>query len=693
MSTPIEPRERYLNRELSWLAFNERVLALAQDARRPLLERVKFLAIFGSNLDEFFQVRVATLRTQGEVGLAGTSADGRTPQEQLAEIRPRVEGMVRTAADLFLRELVPALACEGIEIVDLGALGESERERLRVLFEEEIFPTLTPLAVDPAHPFPYISNLSLNLAVMVQDLEDHEQRFARVKIPPLLPRFLPLPEGRRFVPVEQVIRAHLGALFPGMEVLSATLFQVTRDADLAVDEGEADDLLVAMESGLRRRHRESRAIRLEIERSAPEQVRSLLLEELELRDEDVYALEGPIDLSGLWGIADLDRPDLKYERWVPRTPRAMMPRPDESRVDLFARLREGDVLIHHPYDAFQTSVQAFLEQAADDPDVLAIKHTLYRTASSPENPIVETLVRAAESGKQVVTLVEVKARFDEEANIEWARQLERAGVHVVYGLVGLKTHAKAALVVRREAGRIRRYCHAGTGNYNAATATVYEDLGLLTANDALGADLGELFNYLTGASRQLRYRKILVAPETLRPWLLARIRREIEAGDGEIALKMNNLSDPAVIDALYEASQAGVRVDLVIRSICCLRPGVQGLSEGIRVRSILGRFLEHSRIWRFGSEARGREVYIGSADLMPRKIDHRVELMVPVEDPTVRARVEEILELCLADDGLAWELEASGEWKRVSCTRNLRVQERLMELARERSASAEAAAR
>ena len=687
----MQARKRYLNRELSWLAFNERVLALAQDPRRPLLERVKFLAIFASNLDEFFQVRVAGLRAQREAGSARTSADGRSPAEQLAEIRPRVEATVRTAADLFLRELVPALACEGVEIIELAALDRADREPLRRRFEEEIFPTLTPLAVDPAHPFPYISNLSLNFAVLVQDAEDPEPRFARVKIPPLLPRFLPLEDGRRFIPVEQLIRANLGALFPGVELLSATLFQVTRDADLAVDEGEAEDLLVAMESGLRRRHRESRAVRLEIERSMPAHVRSLLLEELELREEDVYALEGPIDLAGLWGIADLERPDLKYARWQPRSPRELTPRSEEARVDVFSRLRESDVLVHHPYDAFETSVQAFLEQAAEDPDVLAIKHTLYRTTSSPENSIVGTLVRAAESGKQVVTLVEVKARFDEEANIEWARQLERAGVHVVYGLVGLKTHAKCALVIRRERDRIHRYCHVGTGNYNAATATIYEDLGLLSSQEALGADLGELFNYLTGCSRQLRYRRILVAPETLRPWLLARIRREVEAGDGEIVLKVNNLSDPEIIDALYEASQAGVRVDLLVRSICCLRPGVRGLSERIRVRSILGRFLEHSRIWRFGSEARGREFYIGSADLMTRKIDRRVELMVPVEDPRVRARVEEILALCLADDGLAWELEPSGEWKRVPGTRGLRVQERLMERARERGAPAEPA--
>ncbi len=680
---PFPPRQRYLNRETSWLAFNERVLALSEDPARPLLERIKFLAIFGSNLDEFFQVRVAGLQAQSAAGLGRASPDGRTPREQLAEIRERVEQGVARAAAHWREALAPALAREGVRICRWDALDGADRETLTHVFEEQVFPTLTPLAVDPAHPFPYISDLSLNIAVLMTHPGQAERRFARIKVPPLLPRFVPLADGERFVPLEQLIAAHLDALFPGMEVLSSHFFRVTRDADLSLEENDAEDLLVALESELHRRRRGSDAVRLEIERDAPEEVCSILLGELELEERDLYRVGGLLDLSGLWGLHELERPDLKDDVWVPQTPRSLVS--EDEPVDFFSLLDRGEVLVHHPYDSFSSSVHAFLEQAAADPDVLAIKHTLYRT-SGAENSIVDTLVRAAESGKQVVTLVELKARFDERNNIEWARTLEQAGVHVVYGLVGLKTHAKAALVVRREGDHIRRYCHVGTGNYNPATASGYEDVGVLSASEDLGADLGELFNYLTGCSRQRHYRKILVAPEALRRAFLDLIEAEADQPDGEIAIKVNHLSDPATIDTLYEASRRGTRIDLVVRGICGLRPGVPGLSENIRVRSILGRFLEHSRIFRFGSEARGRRYFVGSADLMQRKLDHRVELVIPVEAPALRARTEEILNLALADDGLAWELAGDGTWSRVPCVHDLRSQDRLQELARRRAA-------
>jgi polyphosphate kinase len=674
-------RDRYLNRELSWLDFDRRVLALAEDPALPLLERVKFLAIFSANLDEFFQVRVAGLKEQLEAGVGPASIDGRTPAEQLHDIRLRVLDLLRGAETLFAKELVPALALAGIRLVDWGSLDATDRAFLEGVFEDQIFPVLTPLAVDPAHPFPYISNLSLNLAVLVRDPVDGQQQFARVKVPALLPRFVALPDGRRFVPIEQVIAARLDELFPGMKVIAHHAFRVTRDAELEIEEEEAPDLLEAIESGLWRRHRGSAAVRLEIDETVSESVRDLLVQELEIQPDDVYYFRGLPDLGDLWSLYSVDRPDLKEEPWTPQTQRLLA----SGKADFFALLQQQDVLVHHPYDSFATSVQAFLEQAADDRSVLAIKHTLYRTFSGPENPIVRTLVRAAKSGKQVVTLVELKARFDEEANIEWARTLERAGAHVVYGLVGLKTHAKVALVVRQEHGGIRRYCHVGTGNYNAATARLYEDIGIFSASPELGADLTELFNYLTGFSRQREYRKLLVAPETLRPALLDLIRAEARSGDGRIVMKVNHLSDPEVIDALYDASRAGVQIDLVVRGICCLRPGVPGLSENIRVRSILGRFLEHSRIFRFGSDARRPLYFVGSADLMPRKLLQRVEVVVPVEDPALRQRVATILNLNLEDDALAWQLGADGRWTRLRGPRGLAVQQRLQDLARERS--------
>ena len=678
----LPPSERFLNRELSWLAFDRRVLALAGDPALPLLERVKFLAIFAGNLDEFFQVRVAGLQEQCAAGVGATSPDGRGPEEQIDCIRSEVQTLLRLACELFDKELRPALAEQGIRICDWGTLQEGARAHLGSVFEREIFPVLTPLAVDPAHPFPHISNLSLNLAVRVQDPATRAERFARVKVPSLFPRFLPLPDGTHFVPIEQVIAAHLDALFPGMRIVSQYAFRVTRDADIPLEESEAEDLLEALELGLRRRQRASSAVRLEIAADAPEHVTAILVEELELDANDVYATPSLLDLRSLAQIHELPRPDLKHPPFVPQTQQALAAR-GEGAPDLFARLRERDVLVHHPYDSFATSVQSFLELAAADPQVLAIKHTLYRT-SGPENPIVRTLIRAAEAGKQVVTLVEVKARFDEQANIEWARMLEQAGVHVVYGLVGLKTHAKAALVIRREPDGIRRYCHVGTGNYNPATSKLYEDLGILSSRPELCADLAEFFNNLTGCSQQRHYRRILVAPGMLKSTLLELIRAEAARPDGRIVLKLNHLEDPELIDALYAASCAGTEIDLVVRGICGLRPGVPGLSERIRVRSILGRFLEHSRIFRFGSEARGARCFIGSADLMRRKLEGRVELVVPVEEPALQARLEEILSLCLSDRG-AWLLGPDGSWTRNGAGSGPHLQEKLQELARLRA--------
>jgi len=682
-----EPRaeERYLNRELSWLDFDRRVLAMAEDPRQPLLERIKFLAITSRNLDEFFQVRVAGLHAQREAPRPVTSPDGRTPEQQLREIRARVLELVRTAQDAYAKQLAPALAEAGIHIVGWASLGAEDRALLSREFEARIFPVLTPLAVDPAHPFPYVSNLSFNVSVLARDPESGTVRFARIKVPFFLDRFLALP-GERYVPVEQVIGAHLEHLFPGMEILSFCPFRVTRDADLDLEEDEAEDLLAAIESELQRRRRLSDAVRLEIDRSMSERALDLLLEELEIGPDDVYVNDALLDLGSLWQLYErIARPDLRDEPWVPRPVPAFPKAEGGRRTDLFAVLRERDVLVHHPYESFEGSFQEFLAQAADDPNVLAIKHTLYRS-SGPENPIGRTLIRAAQAGKEVVTLVELKARFDEETNIEWARALEQAGVHVVYGLVGLKTHAKVALVVRSEPDGIRRYCHVGTGNYHPLTARLYEDLGVFSADPELGADLGDLFNYLTGCGRQQPYRKILVAPAALRPAFLERIRAEMAAPDGRIVMKMNNLSDPALIDALYQASQAGVEIDLVVRGVCCLRPGVPGLSERIRVRSILGRFLEHSRLFCFGSEPRGRSYFIGSADLMPRNLDKRVEVVVPIEEPALVARLEEVLELLLADDG-AWELAGDGSWSRAPApVRKLETQRALLERARTRSA-------
>jgi polyphosphate kinase len=672
----------YLNRELSRIDYYDRVLSQAFDASLPLLERAKFVAFVSQYLDELFQVQVAGLKDQMAAGLGATSPDGLGPLDQLRLIRNRVSELVARQSRVFLEDLVPGLAGAGIRFSEIADLDADDHEFLDEVFESRIFPVLTPLAVDPGHPFPYISNLSLNLAITVHDQSTGERRFARVKVPPLLPRFVVLPDGQRFVPLEQVISNHLDALFPGMEVLETHPFRVTRNADLTVEEEEADDLLVAVEMELRRR-RFGRAVRLEVSPQISSEIRDLLMRELELGPSDVYNIEGPMDLSGLWALVALDRSDLKTESWVTQT-QPRLATAEDGPVDLFAVLRQGDVLVHHPYDSFTTSVEAFITQAAADPQVLAIKQTLYRT--SGDSPIVKALIRAAERGKQVAALVELKARFDEQRNIAWAKQLEEAGVHVVYGLVGLKTHSKTALVVREEADGIRRYCHIGTGNYNPSTARAYEDLGLLTADPQLGADLTELFNFLTGYSRQVAYRKLLVAPLTLRDRIIRYIEREASAapGTGHVVMKMNSLSDPAVIDALYDASRAGVRVELIVRGICCLRAGVEGLSDNITVRSIVGRFLEHSRIFMFSNGADGPEYYIGSADMMPRNLDRRVEVIIPVENPDLRARLQEILDLDLADDTQSWELRGSS-WVRVTRHKGLNAQRELQEMALDRS--------
>jgi polyphosphate kinase len=655
------------------------VLALAENPHLPLLERVKFLAIFGDNLDEFFQIRVAGLKEQINAGLHSTSPDGLTPVEQLDRIAEYVRELMLRQHRVWSRSLRKRLANAGIRIVGWKDLDEVARLHLSGAYEERVYPILTPLSVDPSHPFPYISNLSLNLAVGVRDTRTHVTRFARVKVPPSLPRFLGLPDGERFVPIEQVIAAHMEDLFPGMEIVAAHPFRITRDADVELEIDEAEDLLSQIESILRQRERSPETVRLEVARSMPRAMRELLMEELEVEGTDVYVARSPLGLSDLFQLAALDRPDLKYEPWTPKTQRRLQPAV-AGRTDIFSVLRQGDLLVQHPYDAFDTSVELFVEQAAKDPQVLAIKQTLYRT-SGKDSAIVRSLVRAAETGKQVVALVELTARFDEEANITWARVLEQAGVHVVYGVVGLKTHAKLSLVIRDEGDQIRRYCHVGTGNYHSGTARLYEDLGLLTADPDLTADVADLFNYLTGYSKQESYRTVLVAPLSLRPGILEMIDEQAQPG-GRITMKMNSLVDARMIDALYAAAGAGCEIDLIVRGICCLRPGIPGLSQGIRVRSIVGHYLEHSRIFRFGSEDAAR-YFIGSADLMPRNLDHRVECVAEVTDPALRARLDEVLAVNLRDDVLAWERRPEG-WGRLP-TGRFESQVEFQRLAEERA--------
>ena len=649
----------FLNRELSWLAFNARVLQLASDADVPLLEQVRFLSIFSSNLDEFFQVRVSGLFDQAAAGVTTPSPDGRLPGEQLSIVRDVVRSLVAEQERRLVRSIVPQLAAEGIELVNWPDLSDVERPRLADHFRDRIFPILTPLAVDPGHPFPYVSDLSLNLAVVVRDPVDDRELFARVKVPNALPRWMRVGDDHRYVPLEQVIAAHLDELFPGMEIVEHHAFRVTRNADLSDALDEADDLLSAVEFELRRR-RFGRATRLEIGSDMSEHVADLLMREFDLEESALYTADAPLDLTSLSEIAAIERPDLWYPAWKGvRDPRLEA---DDEPVDLFAEIRKAEIVVHHPYESFSRSVVEFIHQAAHDPKVLAIKITLYRTASN--SPIVDALIKAAERGKQVAVLVELKARFDEAANIGWARRLEQAGVHVAYGLLGLKIHTKVAMVVREDADGIRRYCHVGTGNYNHRTARIYEDIGIITANPQVGADLAHLFNHLTGYGREIEYETLLVAPDQLRPRLEALIDAEIASGRGRIIMKMNALVDAPMIEKLYEASQAGVDIDLIIRGQCSLRPGVPGMSDRIRVRSIVGRFLEHSRIFTFfnGNGPGERVTYIGSADLMGRNLNRRVEALVRVDDPESQHRINEIIDVGLNDDRLAWTLDGEGVW-------------------------------
>src|ERR1700682_5269380 len=665
------PVDRFFNRELSRLDFDSRVLAMAEDSSRPLLERIRVLAIVSDGLDDFFQVRVAGLHEQLLAPSSLNSQDGLTPEQQLDGIGQRGRSLVERESAIFTGDILPALAEAGVRIVTAGDLSKADQGELAKVLQDRIFPVLTPLAVDPAHPFPYVSNLSLNLAVMVRDPLRHQPRFARVKVPPLLPRFTGLPDGRRFVPLEQVIALHLPALFPGMEIVSHHFFRVTRDADLDLDDDEAEDLMAAVQAELVRKRRKGRAARLEVGPDMSPDGLFLLLDELERGSEDVYTVSGMLDLTGILQIRVPATHLLTPKQWMPVTQSRL--RQDGSQpVDFFEVLRDGDLLANHPDDSFVASVEAFAEQAARDKDVLAIKVSMYRT-SGPESPIALALKSAAQSGKQVVALVELKARGDEQANIEWAKALEEAGVHVVYGLVGLKTHAKLMLVVRQEGEGVRRYAHIATGNYNASTAGSFEDIALFTADPDVTADIAELFNYLTGYSRQSSYRKLLVAPTSLRSGMVKLIKQQALRPEGRIVIKVNNLVDPEVIDALYRASQAGVRIDLIVRGICCLKPGVPGLSEGIRVRSLVGHYLEHSRIFRFGSES-DPHILIGSSDLMPRNLDRRVEAVVPVTDPILNRKIEHFLELELIDDTLAWELAGDGTWSKVAAGRGVHTQ-------------------
>jgi polyphosphate kinase len=674
----------YINRELSWLEFNHRVLHEACDPRTPLLERLKFLAIFSSNLDEFFMVRVAALKQQVEATVNLLTPDGRTPQQQLDDIRLQLIPQLKKLNAEFEDILQPLLVQQGIYILDYIELNQKQRSYLDNYFQEQVFPVLTPLAVDPSHPFPHISNLSLNLAVMVKNPDTEEEFFARVKVPQVLPRFLPLPPELRIqdngktanwtgVPLEQAIAHNLESLFPGMNIQEYHPFRITRDADLELEEDEADDLLLAIEQELRKRRMGGNTVRLEIRSQTPQSVRSRLLEDLGLTKSDIYEVDGLLALRDLMYFLALPLPELKdspRQSVVPsRLQRLREPcidadvlEPEEGK-DFFSVIREKDLLVHHPYQSFSGTVVRFITSAAHDPHVLAIKMTLYRT--SGDSPIVNALIAAAENGKQVSVLVELKARFDEENNIYWARRLERVGVHVVYGLVGLKTHSKIVLVVRREKDRIRRYVHIGTGNYNPKTARLYTDLGLFSCREELGADLTDVFNFLTGYSRQKAYREIMVAPVNMRDRFLELIKREIEnvhnGFSGRIVAKMNALVDPQIIFALYEASCAGVKIDLIIRGICCLRPGLPNLSDNIRVISIIGRFLEHSRIFYFYNNSQ-EEIYIGSADWMRRNLDRRVEVITPIKDQEIAKDLQEILGIMLADNRHAWDLQADGSY-------------------------------
>lgn len=669
LSTP----ERFINRELSWLAFNYRVLEEALDQRNPLLERVKFISIFETNLDEFFMIRVAGIKQQVAEGVTERSADGRTPNEQLAVIRKEVLRQRKIVNQCWLEDIVPKLHQQGIHLLDYADLNEAQRQSCREYFEREVFPVLTPLAFDPSHPFPHISNLSINLAVVIKDPEEGEL-FARVKVPAVLPRLVPVesacngpdsvPPERRysFTWLEQVIADNIHALFPGLEVVESYAFRVTRNADMEIQEEEAADLLRTIELSVRQR-RFGAVVRLSFERTLSQRVREVLLYNLNLTSEDLYESDVAIGLADMFALTKLDRPDLKDPPFYPHIPTVLR---SHTTSDMFAAIRQQDILLHHPYDSFQPVVD-LIQSAAEDPKVLAIKQTLYRVGSN--SPIVKALMHAREQDKQVTVLVELKARFDEENNITWARALERVGVHVVYGLVGLKTHAKLALIVRREHDGLRRYVHLGTGNYNATSARIYTDLGVLTCRPDIGADVSELFNFLTGYSRQSHYRKLLIAPVELRQGLVRLIEREMShAASGRpahIIMKMNACVDPKMIDALYSASVVGVKIDLIVRGMCALRPGILGMSENIRVRSIVGRFLEHSRIFYFHNDGEP-EVYCGSADMMQRNLDRRVEAIFPIEDPALAQFVRaQLLQAYLDDNTRARDLLADGSYVRV----------------------------
>jgi polyphosphate kinase len=691
-TTPAPPAldstDLYANRELSWLDFNERVLELAEDERTPLLERAKFLAIYASNLDEFTMIRVAGLHDQVDAGIDARKADGLSPSETIVRLAERTRALAARHSHQWKGILRPRLADHGIRVVSPDDASPGELKTVDRIFEEQVFPVLTPLAVGPGRPFPYISNLSLSLGVWLADPVTKDELFARVKVPKeVLPRLIDLGDGA-YMPLEDVIARHLDSLFPGMEVRRHSAFRVTRDADFTVSD-EADDLLRAVENELRQR-RFGEVVRLEAAADMDPDMRAFLIDQMEIDEGQVVDVDGMLDLTDLWEIYKLDGySELRESPWTPVTPERFSA--EEGKADLFAAIRQGDVLVHHPYESFSASVERFVEQAVDDRDVLAIKMTVYRTSDDSE--LVPMLIKAAERGKQAVCLVELKARFDERRNITWARSLEEAGAHVVHGLPGLKTHAKALLIVRREGNRLRHYVHVGTGNYHRGTARLYEDYGLFTCDPDVAADVGALFNALTGAARSPEYRKAIVAPEAMRTDLLEEIGRTVEAHHaGEqtrITMKMNSLVDRRCIHALYEAAQAGVPVDLNIRGICCLRAGVPGVSENIRVVSIVGRFLEHSRVYAF-QRGEQRRVYIGSADLMPRNLDTRVELLVPVEDPSLRAEIEDVLERCFADDSFAWDLLPDGGWQRREGGERS-VHRELMQQALERSRQPRAA--
>jgi polyphosphate kinase len=659
--------DRFLDRELSWLAFNNRVLDLAKDTLRvPLLERAKFIAIFAGNLDEFFMVRVAGLKRRIAAGVAVPSVSGMMPREVHTAILKRTRELVAEHARVFTEEIRPELVAEGIEILKWSELTTAEKDRMRELFAERIFPVLTPLAVDPSHPFPYISGLSINLAVLVKNPETGVRQFARVKVPAVLPRFLSLSEGR-FVALEDVIGRHLDQLFGGMQVVSHHTFRVTRNEDVEVEEDDAENLLLALERELLRRKIGRPPVRLEVEDDIDPKMLELLISELDISPKEVFLVPGPLDLRGLFSLSDIDRAELKYPAFLPSTHPHLAEVETAQPADMFAALRSRDVLLHHPYDSFATSVQRFIEQAADDPQVLAIKQTLYRT--SGDSPIIDALIEASEAGKQVLALVEIKARFDEQANIAWARRLEQHGCHVVYGVVGLKTHCKLSMVVRDEPEGLRRYAHVGTGNYNPKTARLYEDIGLLTANPIITEDIGRLFNHLSGMSQETSYRRLLVAPHGIRTGLLDRINNEIanfqDGKPARIRIKVNSLVDETISDALYRASQAGVPTDLWIRGICTIRPGVPGVSENIRVRSILGRFLEHSRLFWFANGGQP-SVGIGSADLMHRNLDRRVEVLASITHPAHVKEIGELFDIAFDPGTAAWQLESDGRWSPVT---------------------------